>query len=394
MNSLAFHYFNKIFLPENKAKTFLGLKSYVSFMVLLCIITSVSLAHSEPAKVVLLLHGLASNLTTWNKLVDNQSGFDGHCNNTNDTNYSKAVLIPNSEGVYCMRFSFGSLDRISTAPKGLDNATCSQVGGCSGDYSTFETLGREIAIAISRIRSRLGKNVQIVLLGHSRGGLAARAFLQGNSLYRANVFGLITTGTPHAGSPLGRFYAHMNKNCLPESDYKSPFDFSDCAKDWRFIKVVLGEIGGLNFKAPSINYLSDASPSIKTLNTNILKLPPIKFTQIAYDIVQFGCLGGSLADNECGFDIFSSPGKPSNPALTAVLNGRTRVALLGDGIVPNFSQQMSLLKGWNRAVKRYDRFQRVHTSEPKQILDLSIALTDIYNRLGWIIRTTLKQTKI
>jgi triacylglycerol esterase/lipase EstA (alpha/beta hydrolase family) len=39
----------------------------------------------------------------------------------------------------------------------------------------------------------------IVLLGHSRGGLAARSFMQGGYENKNSVLSMITTGTPHKG---------------------------------------------------------------------------------------------------------------------------------------------------------------------------------------------------
>jgi pimeloyl-ACP methyl ester carboxylesterase len=337
-------------------------------------------------KVVLLLHGLSSTLTTWNKLVDNRAGFDRRCSNTGTAKFFKEKLRSNSEGVYCMRFNFGRLDRIKAAPRGLDNARCSKSGGCAGSYSTFETLGTEIGIAINRIKRRLGGNTQIVLLGHSSGGVAARAFLQSNHPNRQNVVGLITTGTPHSGTPLGRYYNYMSLNCLPESSYDSIFNFSNCARDWRFTKNILEEVGDIDLKAPGINFLSDASPQIRELNNNIGNLPNIIFTEVTYDRINFGCLGNSLTNRErgCGYNIFNEVIRPSNNGLNFVLNGRSRAELRGDGIVPIFSQKMSNLPGWNLPIRAFNKFSRVHIEESKQVRDLSIALSNIYRRLGWL----------
>ena len=345
-----------------------------------------SAAATNPAKVVLLLHGMSSNQSTWNKLVNNNAGFDGRCKNPLISNFLTVKLPRNSEGIYCMRLNFGGLDRISTAPKGLDNASCSRAGGCSGDYSTFDTLGEEIASVIDRIKSRLGPDTQVVLLGHSRGGVAARAFLQSDNPAKTNVVGLITTGTPHAGSPLGRYYAYMNKNCLPESHFNSVFDFSECAKDWRFTNLIIKKVGEVNLKIPSINFLSDSSPAIKSLNANVNKLPAIQFTQIVYDRLNFGCLGGGFFDTEtsCGFNIFTNPAGPSDTALNALLNGQARSSFTGDGIVPAVSQKMNGLAGWNQPIRNFRYTKRIHTAEPKRVLDLSRALTNMYKRLGWI----------
>lgn len=337
-------------------------------------------------KVVLLLHGLSSTLTTWNKLVDNPAGFDRRCSNTGDAKFFTQKLSPNSEGVYCMRFNFGRLDRIRTAPRGLDNATCSKSGGCAGSYSTFGTLGTEIGTAITSIKRRLGNNTQIVLLGHSSGGIAARAFLQSNHANRHNVVGLITTGTPHSGTPLGRYYKYMSLHCLPESSYDSIFNFSNCARDWRFTKNVLKKVGNIDVRAPGINFLSDASPQIKELNRNIKNLPLIIFTELTYDRINFGCLGNSLTNREsgCGYDIFNEIIRPSNNGLNFVLNGRSRAALRGDGIVPISFQKMSILPGWKLPIRAFNKNSVVHIEESKQVRDLSIALSNIYRRLNWL----------
>jgi pimeloyl-ACP methyl ester carboxylesterase len=337
-------------------------------------------------KVVLLMHGLASNLRTWNNLIGSRSGFDGRCKNVRVGDFLRAKLGRNSEGIYCMRFNFGSLDRISTAPTGLDNATCSRAGGCSGDYSTFDTLGLEIETIINRIRNRLGPNTQIVLLGHSRGGVAARAFLQSDSLVKANVVGLITTGTPHSGTPLGRFYAYMENNCQPRTNYNSVFDTSDCARDWRFINLIVKEIIGLDLKVPSFGFLSDLSPETRALVADVTKLPSIYYTQIMYDRLNLGCLGGGLFNREtsCGFNIFATPLRPSGSGQNAILRGQPRSLFRGDGIVPSYSQRMSATPGWNQPIRTFRYQKRIHTAEPRRVTDLSRALTNMYRRLGWI----------
>lgn len=344
----------------------------------------------KPKQVVLLLHGMNSNLKTWNKLVSNNAGFDGHCANPSDANFSTVKLASNSEGVYCMRINFGSLDRHRLAPKGLDKKICSESGGCQGDYSTFDTLGREIAMAISRIQTRLGVEVQIMLVGHSRGGLASRSFLQSTSPFKHNVVGLITTGTPHAGTPLGRYYAYMEKTCLPESKYDGLFDFSNCANDWSFVNSVpVKNLGGLDLKAPTIGFLSEGSPAVTLLNGKLSALPAIKMAQLSYADIKFGCLGGDVIDSEknCGYDIFGSivRSKPSGAGLNAVLNGRVRDLLRGDGIVPVYSQKMTSLKDWKIPVKNYVKLKRVHIVETEQILDLTTALTNMYRTLGWVL---------
>jgi alpha-beta hydrolase superfamily lysophospholipase len=54
----------------------------------------------------------------------------------------------------------------------LDNISCDVDIGCQGDYSSFSQLGQEVNNAITTIKKYLGNHTEIVLLGHSRGGLA------------------------------------------------------------------------------------------------------------------------------------------------------------------------------------------------------------------------------
>ena len=67
-------------------------------------------------------------------------------------------------------------------------------------------------------------NHSIALIGHSRGGLVARKFMEsGDKSIRA----LITIGTPHKGSTLSRIekvlvpVAHISKNILPEDTHST-----------------------------------------------------------------------------------------------------------------------------------------------------------------------------
>jgi hypothetical protein len=45
---------------------------------------------------------------------------------------------------------------------------------------------------------------------------------------------------------------------------------------------------------------------------------------------------------------------------------------------------MSKLPGWNLPIRAFNKNSRVHIEESKQVRDLSIALTNIYRRLGWL----------
>ena len=64
---------------------------------------------------------------------------------------------------------------------------------------SYRQQAEELAAGIEHIR-RLNSADKVVLVGHSMGGLAARALVQ--LCGASDVFALITIGTPHYGSPL------------------------------------------------------------------------------------------------------------------------------------------------------------------------------------------------
>jgi triacylglycerol esterase/lipase EstA (alpha/beta hydrolase family) len=45
--------------------------------------------------------------------------------------------------------------------------------------------------------------------------------MQGGYENKNSVLSMITTGTPHKGTPFGRIYDYMQQNCLPESTHKN-----------------------------------------------------------------------------------------------------------------------------------------------------------------------------
>ncbi|SBP87420.1 esterase/lipase family protein [Thiomonas delicata] len=74
-----------------------------------------------------------------------------------------------------------------------------------GDISAY---GAIIDSAVERLRA--GTGCAPVLLAHSMGGLAARAWLAAAPENAGRVAGLITIGTPHAGAWLARFATSIN----------------------------------------------------------------------------------------------------------------------------------------------------------------------------------------
>jgi pimeloyl-ACP methyl ester carboxylesterase len=176
----------------------------VGLLALVFIIGIQTATAQETAKVLLLLHGLNSSPDTWNDFVALK--FNNSCATIAD-----GVLTdnstPNPQGVLCYRIRFGSFD-LSSGRVGLEGITATS--SSSGDFSSFTDLGREVRRAVRGILDRYG-NAETVVVAHSRGGLAARAFLQQQAGFRAkaSVVGLLTTGAPHRGSQLGRIYKYL-----------------------------------------------------------------------------------------------------------------------------------------------------------------------------------------
>jgi pimeloyl-ACP methyl ester carboxylesterase len=375
------------------------------------------------SRVLLLLHGLNSDGDTWERFVGNQ--FADNCPQLTANTSNNALINDggtaqaNNDGILCYRLDFGAFDRVAEQRQGVENITCDNGNNCSGDWSTFQQLGQEVRGAVRFIRDNHGQNAQVVLLGHSRGGLAARAFLQGNSTERANVVGLVTTGTPHRGSPLGRIWQYLTDNCVDmdgngsgesHNNARGAWFGSNCESDWEAAKVVLNR-SGLDIRAPSVNYLSDQSQAIINLNSVIGHLPNISYATLVYNGAEFGILarvplmtnGYSIFDRQ-GADAGDQVSKGNNSAQEAILGNANNTgappetdAYLGDGIVPATRQRLDNIDGWSRALVPMDernngRVSRgdgiathgvLHTEEPDQVEDITNALNAVYGRIGW-----------
>ena len=137
----------------------------------------------------LFLHGLNSEPKAWKKVLKKLF----NTNYSDVTIYSSSVSLPLTNRP-CYALNFGSKD-------GWDN----------GDGMSFSELGEEVGVACSLIQEDVVPN-SIILVGHSRGGLAARAFIQSLTSPPPYKLGLLTITTPHLGSPLGRTKLWLDDN--------------------------------------------------------------------------------------------------------------------------------------------------------------------------------------
>lgn len=353
-------------------------------------------------KAVLLLHGLASSPDTWDSMINDDSFFNGKCQILTVDNDDLTEIVANSDGISCYNLEFGAFDRgTNFSAPGLDNKACNNILGCDGDYTTFEGLGHEVEAAVERIIEHLGQDTEIFMFGHSRGGLAARSYLQNNqATNKSLVKGFATTGTPHQGSPLGRFYQYMHDNCIPKSFYRQ--DGSKCEDNWEVIEMLNGsrtyfgfDIGlkyQMDLQAPSVDYLSPESSSIQDLNVNLLSLSQLIIGQLTYEGASFGLLSKDPSLFADFYDLyayraFAAGDHPHPDTLRYIENGQTRASFIGDGIVPAYSQKLSLLleKEGITATKQGIQYAPniLHTEETKQVSDINWLFESLYSSLGW-----------
>ena len=180
---------------------------------------------------------------------------------------------------------------------------------------------------------------------------------------RTAVKGLLTTGTPHQGSPLGRFNtwlaAHPRGSVVEETgDFESP--------EWRVADLLL--LNGVDVRRPTIGDLSDLSAPMIDLNVNAKFLPPeASYYGIAYN-------GYELGDATWGFKLFTYNMFTSKLFWTVTPNVRDYILgkdvppsfFSGDGLVPATSQTFLNKSGlWiNKNVQHTDE-----TSQYKDLLD-------------------------
>jgi hypothetical protein len=341
-------------------------------------------------KALLLLHGMNAGFESWNELA--RLRFRNNCPRV----VAGAIIGADSKNpnnnVLCYRLNAGMYDFVS-GRKGLEKLTPAG-GRTSGDFSSFAQLGLEVRAAVRGILNRHPK-AKIVLLAHSRGGLAARAFLQQGSSERQAVIGLLTTGSPHKGSHLGRIYQYLkNHPCRPRDicDGKNEED------DWAVVdflrKGLVTEFAeaNLDVRKPTIGDLADNSTAIKTLNADIIHLP----VQLAYGALLYaGSRMGDLATSlftTCSIfedDLFCPD--VSKSAQAFMLGNQSPGFLTGDGIVARTHQRYFDITGFPRAVKTKvaltGEAETLHTSETEQEADLNKLLTQTMGK--WWTRKTV-----
>jgi hypothetical protein len=318
-----------------------------------------------PPRIVLLLHGMNSDIHTWDPFV--QAAFNGSVGDIPEPGVPIPTPTPDARGVRCFRLQFGRFDTTLGRPgiDGLLPTDSSNAAPC-GDFEDFATLGREIDDAITRLRNTpLYANADIVLVGHSRGGLAARAFLQisGTPANMAAVVGLLTTGSPHQGSPLGRIYQwladHPNNPRGSAPLYNQDWGVVDWLRVNARLDVRRPVIGDLAVNPTDHSY----SSALDTLNArpSVANLPSgMRYGEIMYDQVSLGILkyGIPVIGSYSVFDGIPGLVDPLTDQAKAFILGtdstsgaaNTPIVFQGDGLVPAGNQWFRTLPGFQGSV--------------------------------------------
>jgi broad specificity phosphatase PhoE len=316
--------------------------------------------------VALLVHGTNSSPTTWNDVV--KSPF--FANVCPIVRLGVAV----TQVSRCYRYQF--------ADRRVDNEVWTR-----GDGATFFQLGKEVQAALDNIAKKVSAK-KVILAAHSRGGLAARAYLQSLTALPKFKIALLTIGTPHQGTPFGRIGVWMrDKHYGPD----------DTIDDLRFVFSPSVRYMASDHKSPLQPINSAVSAEIWKLNAGAKTLASrVSSFGVIYStglyLGQKGYGDCNLLDGFCA--LLSAPLLPGSfdkmlgftLKNIADINKRSLLpdtwrcdgdrqtrypwACDGDGIVPAVSQRLNLLPGFNRGTRplRVAALTRVpHTAETGRV---------------------------
>ncbi|MEQ1934117.1 MAG: hypothetical protein ABL962_09590, partial [Fimbriimonadaceae bacterium] len=316
-------------------------------------------------KVLLLLHGINTSPAVapgWDPLIAalNLNSSPIIYNGKSGTTATLAA-DKSDKGVLCYRIMFGRKDA-SSSRRGLEDISPGSLippptafpGYYSGDFSQLSDLGEEVGDAVSFVLSK-HSNAQVLLLAHSRGGLAARSFLQSyysNAAARSAVVALHTIGTPHAGSPLGQFYDYLQSHPRFNADWTVN---TAEAQNWKVVDKLMENMAfGIDVRRPTVGDFTPTSNALDGISY-LSDLPKISYSAQAYSGNELGWLTRDVAvdvpaskfDISTPFDysvferwagVFGQYKITSAAADYILGQGKSPSDFMGDGTVPASSQ--------------------------------------------------------
>ncbi|QTR47917.1 hypothetical protein J9253_08385 [Thiothrix litoralis] len=225
---------------------------------------------------VLLLHGMNSDISTWGAVEADmiKLGFSGKCTSLSAT--EKPNQKRDADAVRCFRLGAASRDKI------LNVRTNVPQTWKNGDALTFSELGAEVTQTLQNIQAGYPGIGSFVLVGHSRGGLAARAAFVGNAPIISKVKGVVQIGTPNQGSVFGRIQQWLVSNPRPKGWGSCPTGDgvlsqycatpgpngqpSERDRDQAWQQATAAAAAGTDLGSPTIGYLAIGSSQLNSLN--------------------------------------------------------------------------------------------------------------------------------
>ena len=189
---------------------------------------------------IIFIHGLVGDASTWNPLTDNLDKVYGYTYGGNmnfclnyDSDTKKSLFStdyknfdsPITEGdYYYVNFA------VKPSGTTYSSAIANENSSWQSNQSAIFKQGRAVRDAIAKVL-KVNKCEEVILVGHSMGGLAAREYLQNSSIYvsaSGSVAKLFTIGTPHGGSNqtsliLGKLFAGIDERSEAVRDLRYPF---------------------------------------------------------------------------------------------------------------------------------------------------------------------------
>jgi pimeloyl-ACP methyl ester carboxylesterase len=300
--------------------------------------------NTDPDKYAMLfVHGLAGDHTTWDILTNHLEQKDKRfylAGNLDFRPLQSQVLnfkeIPGKIPMFTMDFS--------------DNQNLS-----------FNQQGDEVNIAINKILNQIGDR-KIILVGHSMGGLAARAYLY--KFGADKIAGLITAVSPHHGSTM----VDLPEKCFNTVKEKHLWD-----------EHLKKYFSNLDRGALALQYLKPGSNELNILNSNKpLSIPIVLCNSIKSNITSYRNLGSVLF---CITDmykvLFEIPVLiPNVKNFDLLWNSYT---IKWDGIVPFSSQfinkEIQSQREYNPKVFVTNKF---HTNVHKDTRYMTLALDALF----------------
>lgn len=290
---------------------------------------------SEEVEIVpplLFLHGLASSTQTWD-----QTALAGM--------FGPQAIVRNGE---------------------MEKPGDIYLAGFKDNNASYISQAAEVEKWVSVILRGLPKETnpaarKVVLVGHSMGGLASRAYLEGFSPggYGGNVAALVTIGTPHRGSILAQLKYELDEDAIAGFRKQA-------------MKSLLARFGlPLDPDSDAVSELSVLHPKMKLLARDASKLPrqdvryvsvvgtlaPAAAELLASDLAK-GFAGGALAAGETFETI--------RPLIRR-----------SDGLVDEASQDLNCLVPGIARVVRIQSDHMAETRNQQAIVD-ALALTGRY----------------